>query len=155
MQLKFLRKAIELSEQKMLAAHGGPFGAVIVKGGEIVGMGWNQVTSSNDPTAHAEMVAIRAACAKVGDFSLAGCQLYTSCEPCPMCLAASYWARVDAIYYAANRADAAHIGFDDSYFYEQLHLAPGQRALPMQQHLQEEACEVMALWSQKSDRISY
>ena len=119
---KFMRRAIELSRLKMNEGAGGPFGAVIVKDGEIIAEGWNQVTSKCDPTAHAEMVAIRSASGKLQNFSLSGCILYTSCQPCPMCLAASYWARIDKIYYANTAQDAANIDFDDSYIYTQISL---------------------------------
>jgi guanine deaminase len=116
----FLREAIRLSLEKMRGNEGGPFGAVVVRDGQIVGRGWNKVTSTNDPTAHAEVVAIRDACSRLNTFSLAGCDLYTSCEPCPLCLAAAYWARLGHIYYAANGDDAAAVGFDDRNFYQEL-----------------------------------
>src|SRR6266404_1774250 len=116
----FMRRAVELSRERMRQNAGGPFGAVIVKAGEILAEGWNKVTSTNDPTAHAEVSAIRAACARLGTFSLAGCDIYTSCEPCPMCLAAIYWARLDRIYFANSREDAAAIGFDDALIYHEV-----------------------------------
>ena len=151
----FLREAIRLSVEKMGAGEGGPFGAVIVRNGQIVGRGWNRVTSTNDPTAHAEIVAIRDACGRLESFSLVGCEIYTSCEPCPMCLAAIYWARLDRITYAATCQDAAAAGFDDSQFYHELSLAPGARSIPMAQDLRPEACEAMDAWRRKADRIKY
>src|SRR6187402_191609 len=120
MNKEFMLEAIELSFQGQRAGKGGPFGAVVVKDGKIIGRGFNQVTSNNDPTAHAEVVAIRDACKNLNDFQLAGCEIYTSCEPCPMCLGAIYWARPDKVYYANTRQDAADIDFDDSMIYEEL-----------------------------------
>ncbi len=155
MEKKFLHQAIHLSEEKMQHKGGGPFGAVIVKAGKLIGVGWNKVTSSNDPTAHAEMEAIRDACRKTQQFSLAGCEIYSSCEPCPMCLAACYWARIERIYFAASQEDADAIGFDDARFYAQLDLPLDQRKVPMQQALRHEACEVMNKWYKRSERISY
>jgi guanine deaminase len=151
----FLREAIRLSKERMEAGEGGPFGAVIVRNGEIVGRGWNRVTSANDPTAHAEIVAIREACSRLGTFSLAGCEIYSSCEPCPMCYAAICWARLDRICYAATSKDATAAGFDDAPLYEQLALPPGQRSVSMIQDLREEACDVFAAWLQKPERIRY
>jgi guanine deaminase len=151
----FMQEAIRLSREPMLRGAGGPFGAVIVCGNDIVGRGWNQVTSTNDPTAHAEIVAIRDACQRRADFSLAGCEIYASCEPCPLCLAAIWWARVDRIWFAAECADAARAGFDDSNFYRQLALPPGERAVPMQQLLADEARLSFEAWTAKSDRIAY
>lgn len=150
-----MRRAIKLSRQKMQAGEGGPFGAVVVKDGTIVGEGWNCVTSRNDPTAHAEVVAIRDACARLGTFTLQGCELYTSCEPCPMCLAAAYWARVDRLYYGNTIQDAADIGFDDFYFYRQLSLPIGERDLPMIRMLPDEALEVFGEWARKPDKTPY
>ena len=155
MDERFLREAIRLSLDKMQAGEGGPFGAVVVRRGEIVGAGWNRVTSSNDPTAHAEIVAIRDACSRLGTFLLAGCDLYTSCEPCPMCLAAIYWARIEHLYYAAGREDAAGAGFDDAWLYDQIALPPPERAMPTVQHLRDEALEAFAAWARKEDRIEY
>jgi len=151
----WLRRAIDMAQQHMDANEGGPFGAVVVRGDSVVADGWNQVTSTTDPTAHAEVVAIRKACTALGSWSLAGCVLYSSCEPCPMCLAAAYWARVDRIVFAASRHDAAAIGFDDALIYEQLPLPVSQRQLPMQQMLQGEAVEVFKRWLQKPDRMQY
>ncbi len=151
----FLREAIRLSIEKMEADEGGPFGAVIVRDGEIVGRGWNRVTSTNDPTAHAEVVAVRDACACLGTFCLDGCEIYTSCEPCPMCLAAIYWARLDRIVYAATIEDAAAAGFDDHSFYREFALPRGERSIPSVQDLQEEARRAFAAWLRKIDRTQY
>src|SRR6266850_1229610 len=139
MKEKFMREAIRISLAKMRTNCGGPFGAVVVRHGKIVGRGWNQVTSTNDPTAHAEVTAIRDACRRLKTFQLDDCELYTSCEPCPMCLAAIYWARVPRVYYANTRADAAAIGFDDDFIYQQIPLAPGDRKIAMQPLLRDEA----------------
>lgn len=151
----FMRHAILLSKQKMLENQGGPFGAVIVKDGEVIAEGWNQVTSHNDPTAHAEIVAIRNACRSLGQFHLTGSILYTSCEPCPMCLAAIYWAHVDKIFYANTREDAAHIGFDDQHIYHEVQLPIHARALPMEQLLPQEAILVFEAWEGKEDKVRY
>ena len=151
----FLREAIRLSEEKMEAGEGGPFGAVIVKDGEIVGRGWNRVTSTNDPTAHAEVEAIREACSKLETFSLAGCEIYASCEPCPMCLSAIYWARLDALYFAASREDAADAGFDDALLYEEVSKPWKSRTLEAGQHLAAEAQNVFSHWKNKPDRVGY
>lgn len=152
---RFMRRAIELSRIHMEAGEGGPFGAVVVKHGEILGEGWNRVTSSHDPTAHAEVVAIRAACTRLGTFELRGCEIYTSCEPCPMCLGAIYWARLDRIWYANGRADAAAIQFNDEWLYREVALAPGARSLPAAQLLRDEALTVFRAWDAKSDKIPY
>jgi tRNA(Arg) A34 adenosine deaminase TadA len=151
----YLRAAIQLARARMMAGHGGPFGAVVVCEGEIISEGWNQVTRTNDPTAHAEVVAIRAAAARLGRFSLKGCTLYTSCEPCPMCLAATYWARMDRLVYGATRADAAGIGFDDEALYQEMNLPIRERSLPMEQMLHSEAVEVFEAWRIKADKIAY
>jgi guanine deaminase len=151
----FLREAIRLSRVRMRQGRGGPFGAVVVRDGSIVARGWNAVTSSVDPTAHAEVVAIRRACRKLGTFSLAGCVLYASCEPCPMCLAAAYWARVDRLVYAATRADAARAGFDDAFIYDQVPLAPEVRSLHTDHLLREDATAVFEEWLAKPDRVPY
>jgi tRNA(Arg) A34 adenosine deaminase TadA len=134
-----MREAIRLARQMMLRGQGGPFGSVIVRGGAIVGRGWNQVPSTHDPTAHAEVVAIRDACRRLGTFRLEDCELYASCEPCPMCLGAIYWARLGGVYYAATRADAAAAGFQDDFLYEELGRPAGQRRLPTRQLLRAEA----------------
>lgn len=151
----FMRRAIELSRTKMREGDGGPFGAVVVVDGRIVGEGWNQVTSRDDPTAHAEVVAIRAACATLGRFSLEGGVIYSSCEPCPMCLAAIYWARLSKVYYANSAQDAERIGFDDAVLYRELALPPEQRGLPAERMLEREALAVFADWRAKADRIEY
>ena len=151
----FLREAIRLSVEKMEGNEGGPFGAVIVRNGQIVGRGWNCVTSTNDPTAHAEIVAIRDACSKLKTFSLAGCEIYSSCEPCPLCLAAIFWSRLDRIYYAATCDDAASAGFDDRNFYRELGKAAGDRSIPMEQALRDEALVALQAWIKKEDRIRY
>jgi tRNA(Arg) A34 adenosine deaminase TadA len=151
----FLREAIRLSRDGMQADQGGPFGAIVVRNHEIIGRGWNRVTATNDPTAHAEIVAIRDACTRLQTFSLAGCELYTSCEPCPLCLAASYWARLDRIYHAATRDDAAAAGFDDRAFYDEMRRAAGDRSLPIEQRLRDEALPVLHEWLQKPDRVRY
>ena len=151
----FLEEAIRLSREKMIAGEGGPFGAVIVRDGRIVGRGWNRVTSTDDPTAHAEIVAIRDACTHVQSFSLAGCEIYSSCEPCPLCLAAIYWAHLDRIHYAADCKDAAAAGFDDRAFYAEFAKPSADRRIPMDQALHEEARAVLREWAAKPDRIQY
>jgi guanine deaminase len=151
----FIEEAIRLARARMLAMEGGPFGALVVKDGEIIARGWNQVTSSNDPTAHAEIVAIRAACEKLATFRLTGCILYVNCEPCPMCLAACYWAGIDRIVHAANRDDAAAIGFADAFIYREICLPPPQRTLPMQQVGRDGALAVFAEWESLPDKIVY
>jgi tRNA(Arg) A34 adenosine deaminase TadA len=151
----FMQRAIDLSREMMDSGRGGPFGAVIVKDGKIIAEGSNAVTSANDPTAHAEISAIRAACAALDDFKLAGCDIYTSCEPCPMCLAAIYWARVDHIYYGNTKIDAARIGFDDAFLYTELALPPEDRKIPMSRLLEAEAADAFAAWEQKPDKIRY
>ncbi|HLT77103.1 MAG TPA: nucleoside deaminase [Ferrovibrio sp.] len=151
----FMRRAIALSREHMEANHGGPFGAVIVMDGKIVGEGWNQVTGANDPTAHAEVVAIRDACRRLGRFDLRGAVLYTSCEPCPMCLAATYWARIDRLYYANTQADAAAIDFDDAFLYRELALPMEKRSLKCEQILRDEAQQVFQAWTVKPDKVPY
>jgi tRNA(Arg) A34 adenosine deaminase TadA len=150
-----MRRAIELSRLHMEAGEGGPFGAVIVKDGVILGEGWNRVTSSHDPTAHAEVVAIRQACEKLGTFQLRGCEIYTSCEPCPMCLAAIYWARLDRVWFANGREDAAAIQFDDAWLYREVALPLEARSLPAAQLLRDEALAVFQSWDRKADKIIY
>jgi tRNA(Arg) A34 adenosine deaminase TadA len=152
---EFLRRTIELAIQNVETGSGGPFAAVIVRDGKIVGEGVNTVTTGNDPTAHGEVNAIRAACKALVTFSLAGCELYTSCEPCPMCLAASYWARVDAIYYGASAADAARAGFDDAFLYEEFRKDRSARALPTTQLLGDEAWAAFAAWIASNSRVEY
>jgi len=151
----FLREAIRLSIEKAAANEGGPFGAVVVRDGRIVGRGWNRVTSTNDPTAHAEIVAIRDACARLSTFALSGCAIYSSCEPCPLCLAAIYWSRLDAIFYSADCRDAADAGFDDLAFFGELKKAPRDRSIPMHQALRDEALVGLRAWIAKADRIPY
>ena len=151
----FLREAIRLSRTRMHQGRGGPFGAVVARDGAIVARGWNAVTTSQDPTAHAEVVAIRRACRAHDTFRLEGCVLYSSCEPCPMCLAAAYWARVDRLVFAATRDDAARAGFDDARIYRELPLAPEARSLHTDQLLRAEAIAVLDEWLAKPDRVSY
>jgi tRNA(Arg) A34 adenosine deaminase TadA len=152
---RFLREAIQLSRTRMRQGRGGPFGAVVVRGAKIVARGYNAVTSTNDPTAHAEVVAIRRAGRTLGSFSLAGSVLYSSCEPCPMCLAAAYWARVDRLVYAATRDDAARAGFDDAFLYDEIPMAPEARSLRTDQLLRAEAVAVFDEWLTKPDRVPY
>ena len=151
----FMEKAVELSLENMRAGKGGPFGAIIVRQGKIVGTGANHVTSDNDPTAHAEVVAIRDACKNLGTFQLDDCEIYTSCEPCPMCLAAIYWARPKAIDYANTRKDAADIGFDDDFLYEELKKNLEERSLPIHQLDKSDALKVFDEWKRKTDKIEY
>jgi guanine deaminase len=151
----FMRAAIRLSRQMMRRGAGGPFGAVIVRKGKIVGRGWNQVTSSNDPTAHAEIVAIRSACRRLKTFQLDDCDLYTSCEPCPMCLSALYWARLRKVYYGNTRRDAAKIAFDDDMIYREVALPIGRRTLVMTQLLRDEALVAFKEWQLKADKVPY
>jgi tRNA(Arg) A34 adenosine deaminase TadA len=155
MKQKFMQEAIRLSRDKMRRNFGGPFGAIIVRRGKIVGRGWNRVTSANDPTAHAEIMAIRDACRRLKTFQLDDCELYASCEPCPMCLAAIYWSRLRRIYYANTRRDAMKIGFDDEFLYRELKRPVTRRKLPMKQLLRAEALEVFAEWKSKPDKIRY
>lgn len=150
-----MREAIRLSLAKMKADCGGPFGAVVVRKGKIVGRGWNRVSSTNDPTAHAEVSAIRDACKKLKTFQLDDCELYTSCEPCPMCLAAIYWARLRKVYYANTRKDAAKIDFDDDLIYSEVARPVSRRIIPMKQLLRPEALEVFKSWKNKTDKIRY
>ena len=151
----FMRRAIELSGEYMRAGLGGPFGAIIVRGQEVLAEGSNRVTSTNDPTAHAEVVVIREACRRIGGFSLAGCELYTSCEPCPMCLGAIYWARFDRVYYANTRRDAAAIGFDDDHIYGEFAKPMTGRCLPFVHLPLAEAGQVFKEWMAKPDKIPY
>ena len=150
----FMRQAIALAVENIKSG-GGPFGAVIVKDGKVVATGANRVTANNDPTAHAEVSAIRAACAKLGTFDLSGCVIYTSCEPCPMCLGAIYWAHIDKIYYGANQYDAAKIDFDDSFIYRELELKPEARQKPVENILHDEALAPFRAWQEKEDKIRY
>jgi tRNA(Arg) A34 adenosine deaminase TadA len=152
---RHLARAVELSREHMTEGAGGPFGAVIVRDGEVLAEGWNQVTSTNDPTAHAEVTAIRRACQAVGDFALHGATLYTSCEPCPMCLASAYWARISRIVYANTRQHAAEIGFDDSLIYEEIPKDPSERLIPMDHLPSLEAKAVFEAWADKPDKVRY
>ncbi len=151
----FMREAIKLADEGMASGRGGPFGCVVVRRGEIVGRGHNRVTSTNDPTAHAEVVAIRDACANLETFQLTDCELYTSCEPCPMCLSAIYWARIPQIYFANTRQDAADIGFDDDFIYRQIPLPPEERAIRMAPLLRGEARASFKGCAAKDDKVRY
>lgn len=152
---QFMQEAIRLAGENNTTGNGGPFGAVVVKDGKIIACGHNEVTSTNDPTAHAEIVAIRKACAALGTFQLDGCEIYSSCEPCPMCLGAIYWARPAKIYFAATRADAAAAGFDDSLIYQEIALDHHQRLIPSEQILHGEALHVFHTWSTNASKIPY
>jgi guanine deaminase len=155
MENRFMRRAIELSIENVRNGKGGPFAALVVKDGEILATGTNVVTTASDPTAHAEVVAIREACRKLAQFQLAGCEIYTTCEPCPMCLGAIYWARPARVYFANTASDAAAIGFDDSFIYQQLGVALAERAIPMVQMMREEALAAFQEWERKGDRVRY
>lgn len=152
---ELMARAIALSAEKMRAGLGGPFGAIVARDGTILSEGFNQVTSGNDPTAHAEVVAIRAACARLNSFTLQGCEIYTSCEPCPMCLGAIYWARLDRVYYANSRADAAAIGFDDDHIYRELDKPIDGRTIPFIRLESEGARRIFREWLEKPDKITY
>jgi guanine deaminase len=154
-QNPFMARAIALSLENVRSGRGGPFAAVVVKDGKIIAEGVNQVTSTNDPTAHAEVVAIREACRKLADFELRDCDLYTSCEPCPMCLGAIYWARPARIYFGNTAEDAARIGFDDLLIYHETAKPPSQRQIPMIPLMREEAQEAFRAWQQKIDKTPY
>ena len=151
----FMVAAIQLAEEGMVKGDGGPFGAVVVRNGEIIGRGWNQVIVLNDPTAHAEVMAIRDACKRLNSFQLDDCDIYTSCEPCPMCLGAIYWARPQNIFYACNHDDAAGVGFDDSFIYEEIELPPMKRKIPAIEMLRDDALKVFKKWAEKSDKVKY
>jgi tRNA(Arg) A34 adenosine deaminase TadA len=150
-----MKQAIALAVENVTSHAGGPFGAVVVREGKVIATGVNLVTSTNDPTAHAEVVAIRAACKALGDFQLHGCEVYTSCEPCPMCLAAIYWSRCDAIYYGCSAADAAAAGFDDSFLYTEVSRTIEQRRIPTKRLLGDEAMETFNTWRAQTDKIEY
>nr|MBF0221257.1 nucleoside deaminase [Desulfobulbaceae bacterium] len=152
---EFMKKAIQLAEENIQHGLGGPFGAVIVKNNTIIAHGCNMVTSSNDPTAHAEIVAIRNACSSLNNFSLDGCTIYVNCEPCPMCLAAIYWSEIKGVYYAATRKDAADIGFADDFIYEELNKESKQRSIPLKQLMRSEALKVFKSWEEFEDKIPY
>ena len=151
---EMMREAIRLADESV-ANGGGPFGAVIVKDGEIIAATSNRVTLDNDPTAHAEVNCIRMACKRLGTFDLSGCTIYTSCEPCPMCLGAIYWARIDRIFYGNNRQDAADIGFDDDFIYQELARPMDNRSTPIIPILQDEALHSFRLWTEKTDKTKY
>ena len=152
---ELMREAIALARQSVENNWGGPFGAVIAREGRLIARGCNRVLSNSDPTAHAEVVAIRAACAAFGAFDLSGCTLYSSCEPCPMCLGAIYWARIDTVFYANTREDAARIGFIDADLYREMGLSGEERKIPMFPLLRAEAQEGLRLWMDKGDRVQY
>ena len=151
---ELMHRAIQLSIESVKNG-GGPFGAVIAKGGEIIAEASNSVTIDHDPTAHAEVNAIRKATAKLGTFDLSGCDIFTSCEPCPMCLGAIYWAHLDRIYYANDRKDAANIGFDDDFIYEEISIPVSQRKKPMEAFMRSEAIKAFQLWTDKNDKVEY
>lgn len=150
-----MRRAIALALENVRSARGGPFAALVAKNGKVIGEGANSVTATNDPTAHAEIVAIRAACRALGNFQLIGCDLYTTCEPCPMCLGAIYWARPARVFYAGVAADAAAAGFDDAFIYEELQRAPESRSIPMVQILREESLAVFEAWKRQPNKTQY
>ncbi len=155
MREEFMREAIRLATESMRQGRGGPFGAVIVRGDDIIACGSNQVPGTNDPTAHAEIVAIREACRRLGRFHLEDCAIYTTCEPCPMCLGAIYWARLQTVVYAATRNAAADAGFIDDFIYREFALPPSQRRIPFQQILRDQALAVLAEWKAKPDKVAY
>jgi guanine deaminase len=155
MENRFMRRAIELSLENVHSGKGGPFAALVVKNGEILASGTNAVTSTFDPTAHAEIVAIRQACHTLGQFQLADCEIYTTCEPCPMCLGAIYWARPAKVYFGATAADAAAVGFDDSFIYQQLTIPMSERSVSMVPLMREEALAAFREWDRKSDKVPY
>ena len=152
---KFMRIAIEFSEKNVTESIGGPFGAAVVRDGKLIAASGNKVTSTNDPTAHAEVSAIRLACEKLQTFDLSGCVIYTSCEPCPMCLSAIYWARIDHIYYANTKVDADEIGFSDKFIYEEIEKPMSERSIPIVQMLRDEAQQAFKLWDQSAMKVDY
>jgi guanine deaminase len=155
MSPEFMRRAIALALENVRTGRGGPFAALVVKDGAVVAEGANCVTSANDPTAHAEVVAIREACHKLGDFQLSGCDLYTTCEPCPMCLGAIYWARPARVFYACVAADAAAVGFDDAFIYDELKVPLVARRIPMRQLLRDESLEIFSAWKSTEKKTPY
>ena len=155
MSLDFMQRAIALALENVRSGSGGPFAALIVKENRVIAEGTNRVTSTNDPTAHAEIVAIREACRALADFQLTGCDLYTTCEPCPMCLGAIYWARPARIFYAANAADAAAAGFDDAFIYDELKIPPAARSIAMTQLLRDDSLRIFSAWSQQENKKPY
>ena len=152
---EFMRQAIRLATENVSSGRGGPFGAVVVKDGKVIAPGANQVTATNDPTAHAEVTAIRNACQALGTFQLQGCEVYTSCEPCPMCLAALYWSRCAAVFYGSNAQDAAQAGFDDAFLYDEMKKPLPERALPIRSLLSEEAGACFAAWDKSPFKVAY
>jgi len=152
---EYMKMAIRLARKNVQDGKGGPFGAVIVKDGEVVASAMNEVTATDDPTAHAEVVAIRQACKSLGSYQLDGCDIYSSCEPCPMCLGAIYWSRPDHVYYAATRKDAAASGFDDDVIYQEISLPPDQRRIPFQNKMRDEAIEAFKEWDKSDLKINY
>ncbi len=154
-KLEFLRRAIALATENVTSGRGGPFAALIVRDGQVIAEGVNIVTATNDPTAHGEVTAIRAACKALSTFTLAGCELYTSCEPCPMCLAASHWARLDAVFFGAGAEDAAKAGFDDAFLYDEFRKDPPDRSLEARQYLRNEAWASFAAWIASPNKIEY
>jgi len=155
MSNRYMARAIELSLENVRSGRGGPFAAVVVKEGKVIAEGTNRVTSTNDPTAHAEIVAVREACRALNTFQLTGCEIYTTCEPCPMCMGAIYWARPARVYFAATAADAARFGFDDSFIGQELQRPPAERKIPMTQMMPEEALAAFSLWERKPDKVKY
>lgn len=154
-RIKFMQEAIDLAKKNLQNGDGGPFGAVVVKDGEIVGRGYNKVVSTNDPSAHAEVNAIRDACKNLESFHLTGCEIYTSCEPCPMCLGTIYWSRINKIYYAADRNHATTAGFDDSFIYDEINIDPAKRTIPSFQIMEKESEEVFKTWVKLDNKIEY
>jgi len=154
-EIEFMREAVRLSIENVESGKGGPFGAVVVKAGKIIATGTNQVTATNDPTAHAEVVAIRKACETLNSFQLHGCDIYCSCEPCPMCLGAIYWARPDKIFFANSKEDAGRINFDDKFIYEELERPYAERKLFTKQMLREEALEAFTKWTKSTNKVEY
>jgi tRNA(Arg) A34 adenosine deaminase TadA len=155
MDHSFMARAIQLSVDNVRSGKGGPFGAIVVKEGNVIAEGVNRVTASNDPTAHAEVIAIREACHRLQIFQLKDCELYTSCEPCPMCLGAIYWAHISRVYYGNVASDAAKIGFDDSMIYQEFTMAPAQRRIPMVQMMHKEALAAFRTWEERADKVRY
>ncbi len=150
-----MREAIRLAKEGVVSGNGGPFGCVIVKDGQIIGKGSNMVLKTNDPTAHAEVVAIRDACKNLNHFQLEGCEVYTSCEPCPMCLGAIFWARPAKVFYACTKEDAANAGFDDEFIYQEIDVTPANRKIPMNSLLREESLAAFEIWKEKGDKTLY
>jgi tRNA(Arg) A34 adenosine deaminase TadA len=155
MSTEFMRRAITLATENVRSGQGGPFAALIVKDGAVVAEGTNRVTTANDPTAHAEVVAIREACRRLGSFQLSGCELYTTTHPCPMCLGAIYWARLSRVYYACVESDAAAAGFDDAFIYDEMKLPVAARRMPMEQLLRDESLAIFTLWTNHATKVPY